>query len=216
MSKSPLHGLYCITDPQLTQQSAYTIEEMVAQAIAGGAKVIQYRDKTASKATQRQTAGVLAQLCHAQNVRFFVNDDPEIARDSDADGVHIGQGDASLVEARRLLGPEKQIGVSCHDSIELALRAQAQGADYIAFGRFFSSQTKPEARPAPLELLTQARAVIKLPIVAIGGITAENSQQLLDQGADMLAVINAVFGQEHIQPAAAKIAQLFEHGTEPA
>jgi len=215
VSKSPLQGLYCITDPQLTRQSAYTIEEMVAQAIAGGARIIQYRDKTASKPTQRQTARALARLCHSRDALFFVNDDPDIAKFSHADGVHIGQGDATLAEARRLLGPEKWIGVSCHDSLALALRAQAQGADYIAFGRFFSSQTKPEAVSAPPALLAQARSAIKRPIVAIGGISAGNGRQLLEQGADMLAAIHAVFAQGDIQAAAAKIARLFEHNAEP-
>ena len=186
------------------------------QAIEGGARLIQYRDKTSSKAIQRQTARVLTRLCHSRDVLFFVNDDPEIAKFSQADGVHLGQGDATLAEARHILGPEKYIGVSCHDSLDLALRAQAQGADYIAFGRFFPSQTKPQAVAAAPELLAKARPLIRLPIVAIGGISAENGLSLLEQGADMLAVIQAVFAQQDIQAAAAKIARLFAQHAEPA
>ena len=216
MSTSKLRGLYCITDPQLAQQSNYNLEEMVGQAIDGGARLIQYRDKTASPTTQRETARALARLCQERDVLFLVNDDPELARFSEADGVHIGQADAALAEARRILGSEKLIGVSCHGSLALAVQAQAQGADYVAFGRFFPSHSKPEALPAPAELLARARPLIRLPIVAIGGIDAKNALPLLEQGADMLAVIHAVFGQRDMRAAAAEIAQLFNRHAEPA
>ena len=210
MKKHRLNGLYCITDPTLTAQSALTIEDMVQAAIDGGAKIIQYRDKQASPSEQTDIAHRLCQRCQKQQVTFLVNDNPQLAKTVDADGVHLGQSDTGLREARDLLGKDKIIGISCHASLALAMTAQQQGADYVAFGRFFTSQTKPEASPAPIELLNEARTALSIPVVAIGGITLDNAGPLLMAGADMLAVIHAVFGQTNIQQAASLFAELFE------
>ena len=213
MSKRLLKGLYGITDPALTEHSSLNIEEMVQQAIAGGVRIIQYRDKTLPPAQQTETAQRLCRLCQRQSVIFLVNDDPHLARAINADGVHLGQTDAGLSAARELLGNDKIIGLTCHANLELAMAAQQQGADYVAFGRFFNSRTKPEASPASLGFLSEAKSSLHIPIVAIGGVTANNAPPLLEAGADMLAVIHAVFGQQNIRQAAADIARLFDEET---
>lgn len=191
-------------------QSLLTIEEMVQQAIDGGARVIQYRDKTAGHGQRLDIAHRLRQVCKQRAVLFLINDDPQLAHQVDADGVHLGQTDTGPVTARAILGEDKIIGISCHASLELALTAQQQGADYVAFGRFFDSRTKPEAKPAPIDLLAEARGALHIPMVAIGGINADNAPGLLAAGADMLAVIHAVFGQGDIRRAAERIAGLFD------
>ena len=209
MNKPELRGLYCITEPALSQQSPHGLETMVQQAIEGGARIIQYRDKHADRDQQTEMADRLCRLCQKQGVVFLINDDPQLARAVNADGVHLGQSDTGLREAREMLGEHKIIGITCHASLELALQAQQQGADYVAFGRFFPSHTKPQASPAPLALLPEARAALQIPIAAIGGIDLTNAPPLLAAGVDMLAVIHAVFAQADIRHAAADFAQLF-------
>lgn len=205
-----LRGLYCITDPNLVRQSGLGLEQMVEQAIMGGARVIQYRDKQAPVDEQVATAKTLCQLCKRHQVIFLINDDPELAKSVDAHGVHLGQTDSKLGEARALLGKDRIIGITCHADLELALDAQRQGANYVAFGRFFPSQTKPDAPPAPTELLPEARRRLAIPIAAIGGITPENGQPLVTAGADMLAVIHAVFAQPDICQASRRLSHLFD------
>lgn len=124
MKHPALQGLYCITDPVLTKHFNSPLETMVEQAILGGASIIQYRDKTASPTEQLNTAKSLARLCHKHEVLFLVNDDPQLALASGANGVHIGQDDASLLTARQLLGADKIIGVTCHNRLDLALNAR--------------------------------------------------------------------------------------------
>lgn len=209
MNKPELKGLYCITDPALSQQSPHDLETMVQQAIEGGARIIQYRDKYADRDQQIEMADRLCRRCQKQAVAFLINDDPHLAKAVNADGVHLGQSDARLREARELLGDDRIIGITCHASLELALQAQQQGADYVAFGRFFPSHTKPQASPAPLALLPEARAALQIPIAAIGGIDLTNAPQLLAAGADMLAVIHAVFAQADIRRAAEGFGRLF-------
>lgn len=213
MSRHILQGLYCITDPRLAAHTGRRLEQMVHDAIEGGARIIQYRDKTSSPAQQAATAQRLSRLCKDHSVLFLVNDDPHLAKAVDADGVHLGQTDTGLTEARSVLGHQKIIGVSCHASLDLARNAQQAGADYVAFGRFFSSHTKPQASPAPLEILPAAKAVLDIPLAAIGGIHAGNAQSVLEAGADMLAVIHHVFGREDIRCAAEELAGLFDAPT---
>lgn len=205
MSKR-LHGLYVITDPELCKTD---IVSQVEQALSGGAQIVQYRNKTASAQQQQQEATQLNQLCKKYNCLFIINDDVELAKKIDADGVHIGQSDTTLHQARTILGKEKIIGVSCNNQLEWALAAQQQGADYVAFGRFFASQTKPDAPQANIDLLTKARQQLDIPIVAIGGITPDNANELLQAGADMLALIHAIFAQVDISRAAQQIQQNF-------
>jgi len=152
---------------------------------------------------------MLSDLCRAKGAMFIVNDDVALALACNADGVHLGQADMALADARAQLGDGAIIGITCHDSVELALKAQAGGADYVAFGSFYPSPSKPCAADAPIDILRQARQDIGLPIVAIGGITAGNAEALITAGADMLAVIHGVFAQEDVEKAARAYAGLF-------
>lgn len=204
-----LQGLYVITDPALSQQRKLSVLDMVEAAIRGGARLVQYRDKTSPLPQRRQEAEALSELCRSQDVPFLINDDVELALAVNADGVHLGQSDTRLSVARERLGPQRIIGVTCHDQLALARAAQAAGADYVAFGRFFPSRTKPQAPPADIDILTQARAELRIAIAAIGGITPANAADLLTQGTDMLAVIHGVFGASDIAAAAGEYARLF-------
>src|SRR5205823_3396095 len=175
----------------------------VAAALEGGAAAIQYRHKHASHSVRETQAFALARLHAARGALYIVNDDPALAANVGADGVHIGEDDASIVSARELLGPERIIGVSCYNDFVRAQAAVHAGADYVAFGSFFASPTKPDARRADIALLQRARA-LDVPIVAIGGIDADNARVVIDAGADAVAVIHAVFA--HDQPADVKAA----------
>ena len=204
-----LRGLYIITDAHIAQQARQPIEALIAQAITGGAHIIQYRNKFAPASTQHQEAVQLAKLCRERQVTFLINDDVDLAVAVDADGVHLGQGDLPIENARQRLGAQKIIGITCHNELALARRAQAAGADYVAFGRFFASRSKPDAPAATLETLIQAKQCLQLPICAIGGITPDNAPQLIECGVDMLAVIHAVLSAEDIEQAARQFANLF-------
>ena len=201
-----LRGLYAITDPVLTGAA---LLPKVEQAIAGGIRLLQYRNKTAPPAQQREEAAALARLCREHGVLFLVNDDPLLAREAGADGVHLGQSDSGIAPARQQLGVRAIIGRTCHASLDAAREAEAAGADYVAFGRFFPSRTKPDAPPADIGILREARQRLSLPIVAIGGITPGNGQALIEAGADMLAVIHGIFGARDIRAAARRHADLF-------
>jgi thiamine-phosphate pyrophosphorylase len=181
----------------------------VSLAIDGGAALVQYRDKSDNHRLRLQQAKALAELCHARGVPLIINDDVELAGDCGAQGVHLGRDDADARAARSLLGAEAIIGVSCYNDLSLARRAAESGADYIAFGRFFPSQTKPGAVPAGPDLIHQAKQELSLPVAAIGGITPDNAGQLIDAGADMLAVVNGIFAAADIQRAAADYSVFF-------
>jgi thiamine-phosphate pyrophosphorylase len=200
----PPRGLYAIT-PGLIATEA--LLDAVEAAIRGGAVWIQYR--TAAFEDRKRQAQALCQLCHRCRVPLIVNDDPRLAWDIGADGVHLGQDDPHYEEARALLGPQAIVGVSCYNSLDRAVSAQRIGANYVAFGRFFPSKTKPEAKQAPLALLHEARRQLSIPIVAIGGITPENGGALIEAGADLLAVIEGVFGQPDLEAAARRYTELF-------
>jgi len=176
---------------------------------------LQYRNKTAGAALQLEQACALRDLTREFSVPLVINDDVLLAQQVGADGVHLGGDDGSLSDARSVLGKDKLIGLSCYNRLELARQAVRQGADYIAFGSFFSSTVKPDAVAASADLLRQARREIALPLVAIGGITAGNGVQLLEAGADALAVISAVFGAGDIQNAARQFANLNYPETRP-
>ena len=204
-------GLYAIT-PE-TADTAQLLAQVEA-ALTGGAAAVQYRDKSDDVARRHEQASELVALCHRFNVPFIVNDDLRLADLCDADGVHLGRDDGSVAKARVILGPDKFIGASCYQSLDLALAAQAEGADYIAFGSFYPSTTKPQAVRAETSLLLAAATCIHLPIVAIGGITHANALALLDAGADSLAVLTALFNADDIRAAAQAFNQLFESETE--
>ncbi len=195
----PLSGLYAITRPE--NKTPDQVIADVSAAIKGGMSVLQYRDKQPIDAVY--LAGALKELCHAHNIPFIINDNLELAKFTGADGVHIGQEDSQLNYAREVLGKKAIIGVSCYDSVEQAINAQQSSADYVAFGRFFPSSSKPLAAPAHITTLQIAKKSIKVPIVAIGGILPENGEQLLTAGADLLAVIGGVFSVSPYQSALA-------------
>lgn len=199
-------GLYAITDHELLGTG---IVAAVADAIRGGASLIQYRDKSHDKERRDREAVALSSLCHQHDVPLIVNDDIDLAGRSGAHGVHLGKSDASVADARRQLGPDAIIGVSCYNDLDIALRAQQEGADYVAFGSFFASPTKPRAVRAEMSLLREAETRLDIPVVAIGGISADNGARLVEAGADLLAVISEVFGGEDIAASAARFARLF-------
>jgi thiamine-phosphate pyrophosphorylase len=201
-------GLYAVTDSQLI--SAEDLTHRVAQAIAGGAVMVQYRDKHKPRDVRQREAAALQAMCRERGVPLIINDDIELAATVGAAGVHLGREDASLAQARERLGPGALIGVSCYNRFERARAAAAAGASYVAFGRFFPSATKPEAVQAGETLLEQARAQLDLAVVAIGGITPNNAAGLVAAGADLLAVIHGVFGQPDVEAAARRYAALFD------
>lgn len=208
LTSRSLHGLYAVTDTGLTPGER--LLSAASAAIRGGARLLQYRDKTADSARREREARALAQLCQAHEVPLIINDDVELAAAVDADGVHLGRDDITPEEARVRLGPRAVIGVSCYDSLEWAVAAARAGADYVAFGSFFPSPTKPQTVRAPLALLENARRQLNVPICAIGGITPDNGAVLVAGGADMLAVISGLFAQSNIEAAARRYARLFK------
>lgn len=203
-----LSGLYVITDEHLIPEKEFI--STVENALKGGASIVQYRDKSQNNKKRMRQAKSLQQLCADYQATFIINDDIRLCVDTQADGVHIGIDDTSLNEARKILGPEKIIGVSCYNNFSLALKAQEQGADYIAFGSFFSSSTKPQAKQADFTLLERSKKELTIPVCAIGGITSGNASQLISAGANMLAVINDIFSHVDAQAASQKICRLFD------
>jgi len=201
----PLSGLYAITAEH--HSTPEQLAQAVNAALRGGAKLIQYRAKSAHD--RLAEARLVLAECRAAGVPLIINDDVELAFAINADGVHLGKDDGSVQQARERLGQGAIIGVSCYDSVERALEAQAQGASYAAFGRFFPSASKPNAPCAHLETLIEAKRKLSIPLVAIGGITPDNGKTLLNAGADMLAVIDAVFGTDDPERAAAAFQPLF-------
>lgn len=181
--------LYLITDSQLLTGR---LLPAVEQALIGGAKLIQYRDKSTNTAKRLHEAQQLKTLCQDYKVPLIINDDLELAVQLGV-GVHLGQQDSSIALARQRLGQNAIIGATCHNSLEFAKQAATQGASYLAFGAFYPSSTKPLAKLAELSTLTQAKQLFNLPIVAIGGITLDNARPLIDAGADYLAVISDIF-----------------------
>jgi thiamine-phosphate pyrophosphorylase len=207
MRNKPIRGLYAVTPETSDDECLHT---RVAAVLAGGARMIQYRSKRADSRRRRRQAGRLLELCRTHKALLIVNDDVDLAREIGADGVHLGHEDMSPASARAALGNGALIGVSCYDSLARGYAAQADGADYVAFGSFFRSAVKPDAVRAPLDLLRAASAVLELPIVAIGGITPENGGALIEAGADALAVISALFQVPDSCAAARALAALFQ------
>lgn len=192
-SMNNLRGLYAITDSTLLADGR--LLPYAEAALRGGARLLQYRDKSDNAATRLREADALRELCERHGATLVINDDAELAARLGV-GLHLGQEDGSLAAARALLGRRTIIGATCHASIELAEQARREGASYVAFGRFFNSSTKPGAPAATLEMLQQARQHIALPIVAIGGVTLDNTPELIACGASLVAVVNALFAAD--------------------
>ncbi|AOY88943.1 thiamine-phosphate diphosphorylase [Marinobacter salinus] len=209
MSLTARPGLYAVTDSRLTPPDLLLAS--VEAALRGGAILVQYREKSAPMADRLRQALDLQAVCRNAGVPLLINDDVHLARRSGAAGVHLGQTDGSQTEARHILGEEAIIGITCHGSIELAETADAAGATYLAFGRFYSSGTKPGAPAASPSVLTNARQ-FRRPLTAIGGITVDNGEPLIRAGADMLAVVGGLFGgsPEDIERRAKAFTRLFQ------
>jgi len=200
-------GLYAITDPDLLAGEDWLSQ--VEAAMANGAALIQYRDKSADPVLRRQRAEALLKRCRAHGVPLLINDDVDLVARVGADGIHLGRDDTDLTAARHRLGPGAIIGISCYNQLPRARAAAAAGADYVAFGRFFPSHTKPHAVQAERALLQRARRELDIPLVAIGGITADNGGELIAAGADLLAVIHGLFGQADVAAATRHLTGLF-------
>ena len=187
-----LRGLYAITDSELLKGK---LLPYVEAALKGGATLLQYRDKSSDDARRLREAEALRELCNRYGAALIINDDAELAARLGV-GLHLGQGDGSLSVARALLGRKAIIGGTCHAQLELAEAAAREGASYVAFGRFFNSNTKPGAPAADVDLLEAAKAKVNLPIVAIGGVTLDNAPALIAHGASMVAVVHGLFGAD--------------------
>ncbi|MBS99293.1 MAG: thiamine phosphate synthase [Oceanospirillaceae bacterium] len=208
MTDPRLHGVYAITDAKLMPTTDQLLTQ-VELALRGGVRLVQYRDKSDDRVKRYAQAQALNALCQHYSIPLLINDDIELARLVSAAGVHLGQSDGTLAEARSALGEDALIGITCHDQIQLARAAVAGGANYVAFGAFFPSSTKPSAIRAPLSLLSAARAELNCPIVAIGGISVDNASQVISAGADMIAVVNALFAPGETESRAHSLSRLF-------
>ena len=196
--------LYAVTDSRWIKKQ--TIEEVVEKAIRGGVTMVQLREKELDKNRFLQEAIALRTLCHRYGILLLINDDVEICRLADADGVHIGQEDMEIHRARAILGDDKIIGVTVHNVIE-AVHAQQAGADYLGAGAAFGSATKKDAHPISRADYCNITANVQIPVIAIGGICAENVEQLCGCGLSGAAVISGIFAQSDIEQAARSIRQ---------
>lgn len=202
--KLPARGLYAITDgPRDDLQAAARL------ALEGGTSILQYRDKTRDAQRRLHEARALVAVCGEFKAPLIINDDLQLAHASGAAGVHLGEADAAIADARAVLGKDAIIGVSCYDSLQRARAAAESGADYLAFGAFFPTMSKVGTRHASPSLLQDARA-FGLPLVAIGGITPDNGGPLIAAGADFLAAISALFAARDVRAAARQFTALFE------
>ena len=206
MNINKIQGLYAVT-PDSTDTA--DLLRRVRLALEGGARVLQYRNKSANAVLRLIQATALRQLTREFSIPFILNDDVLLAAQVDADGVHLGIEDRSLNAARAVLGKRKIIGISCYNRLSLAREAAYAGANYVAFGAFFPSGVKPAAVKADIALLQQARTELSVPLVAIGGITAQNGASLVHAGADALAVISALFDAKDISASAQDFSGLF-------
>jgi len=206
-SSSRVRRLYAVTPDEPDTE---VLARKVRQALAGGARIVQYRSKSGNRALRREQGAVLLALCHAVDAPLIVNDDLDLALAIGADGLHLGREDIPIGVARAKLGGGMLLGASCYDRLELALAACDAGADYVAFGSAFPSTTKPGATRASFALYREAKARLNSPVVAIGGITSENAQTLIAAGVDAVAVISALFDAPDIAAAARSFDRLFD------
>jgi len=196
-------GLYAVT-PDIADTDL--LVDMVRASILGGARVIQYRNKSAAPTLRNQQAQALDVLCQQYQIPLIINDDVKLCLALDAEGVHIGKEDGDIVAIRARIGSDKILGVSCYNQFDRAQLAHQAGADYVAFGACFASSTKPLAVQADLTLFTRARQH-GMRSVGIGGITLANAQQVIDAGADAIAVVQALFSSQQAQSIQAQAQQ---------
>ncbi len=206
MRSQEISGLYAIT-PDL--ENTNDLLNKVQQALEGRVQLIQYRNKLANEILRRKQAKLLLQLCREYGIPLIINDHLDLAIEIDADGLHVGQDDMSVTKARNQFGQDKIIGASCYNNLNLAVQAEKEGADYVAFGTFFSSLTKPNTISVTMDLVDQAKKKISLPIVAIGGIKLANARTVIQGGCAAVAVCNDLFHTENIKTTATQYSQLF-------
>lgn len=202
MKRGRISGIYAIT-PEM-EHTAGLIEKVHA-AIAGGVRLFQYRNKSASRHVRHEQCEALLGIVRGAGGTFIVNDDCSLALNAGADGVHLGIDDGPVAEARAMLGPECIIGVSCYNDFDRAVASEQVGADYVAFGSFFASQTKPAAVSAPVDLLSRAKSRLQVPVVAIGGIDENNAPALVKAGADAVAVLSSLFSCDDVEEHARRL-----------
>jgi len=205
--KDQLKGLYAITDENLIAEKHF--KQIVESALQGGAKIIQYRDKSDDQNKRLHQATELRLLCQQYNSLCIINDDIELAKTIDADGIHLGKNDGSLTRARQVLGRNAIIGISCYNDLNLATEAEKNQADYVAFGAIFPSPTKTDATVSGLDIISQAKQQLSIPVCTIGGITESNIQQVAQHGADMAAVISCLFANNNISLTAKNLSKYF-------
>ncbi len=201
-----IKGLYAIT-PDMADLN--TLVHKTQLAIEGGAFMVQYRSKKQDHAVKMQQCAAILRLCREYGVPCIVNDDVEMCRILEADGVHLGENDDNIADVRHILGEDAIIGSSCYDQLDRAKQAQKEGATYVAFGAVFPTPTKPNAPRATLELLREAKHEIHIPIVAIGGITVNNAHDVIEAGVDAIAVITSLFEAKTIKETAETFLKMF-------
>lgn len=211
-SAKPTPRLYVVT-PDMADTDH--LLHLVSQALAGGADMVQYRNKQATAQLRWQQASALQSLCHSQGIPLLINDHLDLALEVDAAGLHLGADDGDLAAARRALGPDRWLGASCYQSLDLARQAVTAGASYLAFGALYPSTSKPQAPSASLQILGEA-AQLGCPVCGIGGITAGNAAQTMAAGADWLAVIAAVFSADNVEAATRQLVQAMNQGNRAA
>jgi len=205
--KKNLKGLYVITDKKLINRDRFI--ETVEKAIKGGARIVQLREKDTPENEIISLGREILKITKSYRIPLIINDSPELAQEIGADGVHLGGEDASITNARAILGDMAIIGVSCYNQIERGLKAMENGADYVAFGTPYYTPTKPEREPTTIDILREAVNLIKsIPIFAIGGITKDNAMTILETGVEGIAVITSVFGSPDPETAARELAAL--------
>ncbi|MFP4332219.1 MAG: thiamine phosphate synthase [Campylobacterales bacterium] len=203
-----LSGLYAITDEILTPKS--TITSQVEKALKAGVSILQFRDKNSKDSEVEGICQELQALCSSYDATFIIDDRAELVDKIGAQGLHIGKDDIGLKEARAIVGGEKIIGVSCYGSVRRAKEAQDMGANYVAFGSFFRSPTKPKSTIIDLNVITKAKKEITLPICVIGGIDASNLEELMEYKPDMISVVSAVFGGADIEKRVEELNKIIE------
>lgn len=208
MRTKSLRGLCVITDPELIPPDKF--EHAVRRALRGGARIVRYRDTGRDRGRRHHRAAHLRDICEAHGAILIVNDDVRLASECDAHGVHIERDEISIDQARDALGFDHIIGVSCFTSLVRARRAVNDGADYVSFGSFFPDHDNPDLARADLSILREAKDEFMVPVAAMGGITLDNAEKLIRQGADMIAVDEAVFGRYDPEQAARRLARLFD------
>ena len=199
-------GIYVISDCK--NYKADDLLEITENILSAGISLFQFRDKNSKYGVKKILAKKLQVLCKKYKTPFIINDDVKLAKEISADGVHLGKENIDINEARNILGG-KIIGASSYNDLEYAIYAEKLGANYVAFGSFFDSPTKPDAKKAEIELLVKSKSRLKIPVVAIGGITPENGKQLVKSNVDFLAVISGIYQSTNVKNSVKTYKKLF-------